>query len=98
MKALKILSNILLIGNPVCGFFIFACLFGGGWHLLLIPFLICAIVLNLKLHFYTHKEEHAKYEAWRKEFEKEWEYLGLTDDHYQDEVWRNRLTGEIKEI
>ena len=94
-RFLKILSNILLILNPIMGFGIFACIFTAGWWLLLIPFLIVGIVYNLKFHFYVYSDEHKKYEEWRKEFSKTHDYLGLTW-YYEEEVWRNKETGEIK--
>ncbi len=97
-KLKKIISKLLLVFNPICGFFIFASLFSGHWYLA--PIFIGLIILNFKFYFHSNRIEHArqqiKYEVWKKEFSKTHEYLGITP-YYEDEVWRNKLTGEITE-
>ena len=92
---MKILSNILLILNPIFGFSLFCIFFTKYWFIF--PIFIILIILNLKFHFYTHKDEIKKYEEWEKEFSKTHEYLGLTP-YYEDQVWRNKETGKIIEI
>lgn len=93
---MKIISNILLILNPICGMCIIACFMSGHWYLF--PLFIIIVILTLKFYSYTHKDDFIKYEIWFKEFSIDNEYLGTTNDHYQDEVWKNRKTGEIFEI
>jgi len=97
---MKIISNILLILNPVCGFLIFASIFDGFWHhtywWLIIPVLVLIVVYNIKLHCYAYRAEHAKYEEWEKEFSKTHEYLG-EEWYYGSSIWRNKLTGKIIE-
>jgi hypothetical protein len=94
-KFLKILSNILLVLNPLYGFLFFACLVSGYWYYS--PLFILTIILTLKFYFYTHRLDYIKYLRWRVEFSKTHEYLGVSP-YYEDEVWRNKLTGEIIEI
>lgn len=91
-KILKIISNILLVGNPFCGFFFFAFLVGEYWYIT--PLFIGYIVLTLKFHFYTHKEEHDAYDIWGKEFKKTHTYLG-EEPYGGGYVWENKLTGKI---
>lgn len=92
---MKTLSSILLILNPICGFFIVASFVSGYWYCF--PLFIIPVILTLKFYFHQHREEHQAYITWRKEFEKENEYLGETW-YYGDSVWKNRKTGEIFEI
>lgn len=93
---MKIISNILLILNPICGVCIIACFMSGYWYLF--PLFIIIVILVLKFHFYTHKDDFIKYELWKEEFSKENEYLGISNDYYQFEVWKNRKTGETFEL
>ncbi len=97
-KLKKIISKLLLVLNPICGFLMIASIISGYWYLVF-P-LILMVVLVIRFYFYTNRIEHlrqqSKYNSWRKEFEKTYEYLGITP-YYEDEVWRNKLTGEITE-
>lgn len=98
-KFLQILSCILLVLNPISGFLMFASIFTGHWYF--VPILISVIYFTLSFYFYMHRIEHArktiKYNRWKKEFSKTHTYLGITP-YYEDEVWKNKLTGEIIEI
>ena len=89
---MKLLSKFLVLTNMFTLFIICALYVNGYWYL--IPVDILAVMYILKFYFYTHEEEHLQYELWRKEFEKGWNYLGTTNDHYQEEVWENKQTGE----
>jgi hypothetical protein len=89
---MKLLSKILVLSNVFTLFIICALCVNGLWYL--IPVDIVAVLYIFKFYFYTHKDEHLQYELWRKEFEKEWNYLGTTNDYYQEEVWENKETGE----
>ncbi len=97
-KLKKIISKFLLILCPASGFFMVASLISGHWYFIF-P-LILVVVLVLNFYFYTNRIEHLrgeiKYNRWKKEFSKTHEYLGITP-YYEDEVWRNKLTGEIIE-
>lgn len=74
---------------------IVASFISGHWYYA--PIFIIPLILILKFYFYTHKEDSKKYDAWRKEFSKTHKYLGVTP-YYEDEVWENKLTGEIIEL
>lgn len=95
---MKILSNILLILNPISGGLIIFSIIDGFWHgtywWLLIPAFILIVVYNVKLHLYAYRVEHAKYDEWEKEFSKTHEYLG-DEEFYGTPIWRNRETGKI---
>lgn len=91
---MKLLSSIMLILNPISGFFMLACLLGGYWYL--IPLLILGVVLNMKFYFYTHKAECEAYDKWLIEFKKTHTYIGLTSDYYViEQAWENNITKEI---
>jgi len=97
-KFLKILSCVLLALNPISGFLMVASLISGHWYFIF-P-LILVVYLTLSFYFYMYRIEHArktiKYNRWREEFSKTHTYLGITP-YYEDEVWQNKLTGEIIE-
>ena len=91
-KIFKIISNILLIGNPFCGFFFFAFLVTGHWCIA--PLFIGYIALTLKFHFHAYKDEHDAYDKWEKEFSKTHKYLG-EEPYGGAYVWENKLTKEL---
>ncbi len=90
-KILKIISNILLIGNLFCGFLFIGCFFSGHWYLSPLP--IVYMILAIKFHLFTYKDEHDAYEKWEEEFKKTHTYLG--EEPYGGDVWENKLTGKI---
>lgn len=92
LKLLKIISNILLIGNPFCGFFLFTSLISGYWYLS--PIFIGYIILTLKFHFYVYKDEHEAYDKWEKEFSKTHTYLG-EEPYGGSYVWENKTTKKL---
>jgi hypothetical protein len=92
-KFMKVLTSFMLILNPVAGFFIFACIFASHWYL--IPLLVIGIILNLKLYFWAHKEEHEAFIKWHNEYSKTHIYLG---ECYGIDYWRDIKTGEIIEM
>ena len=53
---MKLLTNILLILNPISGFIMLASVMKGGLYFLLIPFLILLVVMNFKLYFRYHNQ------------------------------------------
>ena len=93
---MKLLSNILLFFNGINLVIIFWLYINGYWFL--IPLDILGVILILKFHFYVYKDDYVESDIRRKEFKKEWKYLGVTNDCYQFEVWKNKTTGEIIEI
>lgn len=95
-KFLKIVSNLLLVFNAFSMLIMIVLFANGFWYL--IPIVIIMIIFILKFHFATHEDEFAKYEAWRLEFSKTHEYLGVTNDYYQCNLWKNRKTGELIEL
>jgi len=90
---MKVLSNILLIANPICGFLMFASFFSPYWFLFWVFPII--IYYNLKLHFYAYRKEHEVYELWLEEFKKDYNYIGLTAANYEiEQVWEHKITKE----
>lgn len=85
---MKILSNILLLTNVFTLFIICTLYAHGFWYL--IPIDIITVVYIVKFYLYTHKKDILQYNLWRKE----WNYLGTTNDFYQEEVWEHKKTGK----
>ncbi len=91
---MKILSNILLIANPICLGLMIIFFFSPYWFLFWVFPVI--IYYNFKLHFYVYREEHAEYDIQLEELKKTHTYLGLTTENYEvEQAWENNVTKEI---
>jgi len=98
----KILSNILLILNPACGFLmvtvgVYCIEHGGYWWLLTIPFSVIVICLVMTYHGFAYKKEtiqkEREYLIWKSNISKTHQLI-YTDGEGV-ETWKHLRTGKI---